>query len=142
MLTHRCSRLLQWSECDPAGIIFSPHYLRWMVEGVTEMFLSFGVDPHLLLEGNLRRGLPVLEQHLRYRKPAMLHDRIEHVIEVAKVGTKSLTFEHRMYRGETCLIEATDVRVWGVHPIANPEALRAVPIPVEILAHLVAKGDR
>jgi 4-hydroxybenzoyl-CoA thioesterase len=137
MLVYRYSRLLHWSECDPGGIIFSPNYLRWMIDGVTDMFLSFGIDPHRLLEGGLRCGLPVLEQQLRYRQAARLHDSIEHVIEVAKLGTKSLTFEHRMYRGETCLMEATDVRVWGVHPIANPEKLRALPIPEEIRAHLM-----
>jgi 4-hydroxybenzoyl-CoA thioesterase len=91
-----------------------------------------------LLEGGLRCGLPVLEQQLRYKQAAKLHDTIEHVIEVAKLGIKSLTFEHRMYRGETCLMEASDVRVWGVHPIANPENLRALPIPEEIRAHLMA----
>ena len=38
-------RRLNWSECDPGGIIFFPHYARWMVDGLNEMFLGFGVDP-------------------------------------------------------------------------------------------------
>ena len=45
-------------------------------------------------------------------------------------------YEHRMLRGDTCLMEATDIRVWGVHPIANPERLQALPIPEEVRALL------
>lgn len=136
MLTYRYSRLLHWSECDPGGIIFCPHYARWMIEGVTNMFLSVGIDPHRLLEGGLRAGLPVLEQRLRLLQPARLHDEVEHVVQVAKLGTKSLTFEHTMLRGDTRLMEGTDVRVWGVHPIAAPEQLEARPIPDEVRAIL------
>ena len=33
-------RRVNWSECDPGGIIFFPHYARWMVDGLNEMFLS------------------------------------------------------------------------------------------------------
>ena len=36
----KATRLLHWGECDPGGIIFSPNYPRWMIEGVTEMLLS------------------------------------------------------------------------------------------------------
>jgi len=136
MLTYRYTRLLHWGDCDPGGIIFSPNYARWMVEGVTNMFLSVGIDPHRLLDDGSRCGLPILEQQLRFRQPARLHDHVEHVVEVSKLGTKSMTFEHRMLRGDSCLMKATDVRVWGVHPIANPEQVRAVPIPDEVRALL------
>ena len=136
MLSHSYSRLLHWGECDPGGIIYSPNYARWMIEGVTLMLLSVGIDPHRLLEGGLRGGLPVMEQQLRFRRPARLHDQVLHHVEVAKLGTKSITFEHRMMRGDTLLMDATDVRVWGVHPVAEPEQLRALEIPQDVRAIL------
>ena len=136
MLKHSYTRLLHWGECDPGGIIFSPNYARWMIEGVERMLLSVGIEPHRMLEGGLRAGLPLMEQQLRFRRPARLHDTVEHQVEVAALGTKSLTFEHRMLRGDTLLMEATDVRVWGVHPIAQPEQLQALPIPEDVRAIL------
>jgi 4-hydroxybenzoyl-CoA thioesterase len=142
MLSYRYSRLLHWGECDPGGIIFAPNYVRWMIEGVTKMFLSVSIDPHRLLEGDLRCGLPVLEQQLRFQHPAKLHDEIEHRIRVAKVGTKSLTFEHRMLCGDTRLMEATETRVWGIHPLAHPEQLKAVAIPEEVRAILITGSGK
>lgn len=137
MLKYRYSRVLHWGECDPGGIIFSPNYARWMAEGLAQMFLSVGIDAHRL-DGDLRYGQPLLEQNLRFLQPAQLHDRIEHEIRVAKVGTKSLTFEHRFFRGTTCLMEAREIRVWGAHPLTTPERLVAVEIPADVRAILTA----
>ena len=39
-----------------------------------------------------------------------------------------------MMRGDTCLMDATDIRVWGVHPISEPEQLRALAIPEDVRA--------
>ena len=50
-------RRLNWSECDPGGIIFFPHYARWMVDGLNEMFLGFGDRPDRA-EGRERLGRP------------------------------------------------------------------------------------
>jgi len=132
VVEHRYYRLLHWGDCDPGGIIYSPNYARWLIEGVTNLFISVGVDPYQLIEGGMRVGLPVMEQRLRFLTPAVLHDQIEHRVAVAKLGTKSLTFEHRMHARGECLMEATDIRVWGVHPVARPLELAARAIPEHI----------
>jgi hypothetical protein len=54
---------------------------------------------------------------------------VEHIVQVAKVGTKSLTFEHRMQRGDICLMEATVVRVWDAYQIAEPDNLETLSLP-------------
>lgn len=132
---YRYERLLHWSECDPGGIVFSPHYTRWMIDGVNQMLLGLGIDPHAVV-GDERMGLPVLSLALEFRRPPKLHDRLVHEIRVLRLGTKSLAFGHRVYRGEECLMEAKETRVWGVHPLTDATALRAVEIPAEVRAAL------
>ena len=52
MSSYSYSRRLNWSECDPGGIVFFPNYARWAVDGLNEMFQSDGYTPnHKLADG-------------------------------------------------------------------------------------------
>ena len=141
MREFRYERLLQWSECDPAGIIFFPHYARWMVEGVNLMFLAMGIDPNEVTASGRQRGLPSRGFNMQFLAPAKLHDRLVHEIVVSRLGTKSLSFKHRFLRREECLAEAEEVRVWaesnasGLRAIAVPEPVRALLKSTEPLTH-------
>jgi 4-hydroxybenzoyl-CoA thioesterase len=136
MRTFSYKRLLQWSECDPAGIIFFPHYARWMVEGVNMLFLALGIDPTGKTEAG-QRGLPSVGFSTRFHAPAVLHDELVHEITVSKIGSKSITFDHRILRGDDCLADATETRIWAE---TSQEGLRAQPIPDELRAELESEA--
>lgn len=146
MRQFRYQRLLQWSECDPAGIIFFPHYARWMVEGVNLLFLALGVDPNGLTENGALRGLPSTGFSMQFHAPAKLHDELTHEITVARLGSKSLTFRHRFLRGTECVAEAEEVRVWaesdaaGMRAIALPDAVRASLESDALLTHPLVRS--
>ena len=129
-------RRLNWSECDPGGIIFFPHYARWMVDGLNEMFLGFGVDPTGPRGENALGGLPVLALSMKFVSAPVLHDTVTHQITVMKVGGKSMAFQHRFLRGDELLMEAEETRVWAEHPLDNPRALRTRPVPDDVRALL------
>ncbi|OEC34418.1 4-hydroxybenzoyl-CoA thioesterase/acyl-CoA thioester hydrolase [Pseudomonas cuatrocienegasensis] len=141
MREFRYERLLQWSECDPAGIIFFPHYARWMVEGVNLMFLAMGIDPNAVTENGMQGGLPSTGFSMQFLAPAKLHDQLVHEIVVSRLGSKSLSFKHRFMRAEQCLAEAEEVRVWaesdasGMRAIAVPAPVRALLESNEFLTH-------
>jgi 4-hydroxybenzoyl-CoA thioesterase len=129
-------RRLHWSECDPGGIIFFPHYARWMVDGLNEMFLSLGVDPNGPRGANARGGLPVLGLTMKFHSAPALHDPVTHQINVEKVGGKSISFRHRFLRGNELLMEADETRVWAEHPLDDPRALRTQQVPDDVRALL------
>jgi 4-hydroxybenzoyl-CoA thioesterase len=129
-------RRLNWSECDPGGIIFFPHYARWMVDGLNEMFLSLGIDPNGPRGENALGGLPVLGLAMKFLSAPALHDTVTHQITVTKVGGKSLAFRHRFLRGDELLMEAEETRVWAEHPLDNPRALRTRQVPDNVRALL------
>jgi len=122
----RYERLLHWGECDPAGLIFFPNYARWIVEGVNLLFLSGGLDPVGSVSGAVRGGLPAVACEMQFLSPAKLHDQVMHEIAVAKLGRKSITFHHRFFRGDVCLAEAKDVRVWVQEEGGE---MQSIPIP-------------
>jgi 4-hydroxybenzoyl-CoA thioesterase len=136
MRTFSYQRRLHWSECDPGGIIFFPHYARWMVDGLNEMFLSLGVDPNGSRGPSSRGGLPVLGLSMKFQSAPALHETVTHEIKVEKVGGKSLAFRHRFLRGEELLMEAEETRVWAEHALDNPRVLRTQPVPDDVRALL------
>jgi 4-hydroxybenzoyl-CoA thioesterase len=140
MYKYSYQRRLHWSECDPVGIIFFPHYARWVADGLHEMFLGLGVDPTGIYDGNIRRGLPIVSLSIKFHAAPALHEEVDHRILIQKVGTKSLSFRHEFRRGDSLLAEAEDVRVWTTHVVGQPDSLKAVPIPPEIRALLEDAG--
>lgn len=136
MRQYTYERRLNWSECDPGGIIFFPHYARWMVDGLNEMFLSFGIDPTGPRGENALGGLPVLGLSMKFVSAPALHDTVTHQITVTKVGGKSMAFQHRFLRGDELLMEAQETRVWAEHPFDNPRALRTRHVPDDVRALL------
>src|SRR3954462_2693316 len=112
-------RRLQWSECDPAGIILFPHYARWMVEGLHMLFFDIGIDPNGRIDTQHTAGLPSVGISLRFHRPARLHEIVTHEITVTKIGRSSLSV------GE-CLAEADDTRVWVSHSLTDA-SLKSVP---------------
>lgn len=135
MRTYRYQRRLHWSECDPAGIIFFPHYPRWMVEGLNELFLSLGVDPNGKVDAQTSRGIPCVGFSMKFSTPPHLHEMVTHEIAVTKLGRTSLTVRHRFLRGEDVLAEAEDTRVWASHSLSDA-GLKAEPIPDDLRAML------
>ncbi len=139
MKSFRYDRRLHWSECDPAGIIFFPHYSRWMVDGLNELFFSLGIDPNGKIDGQTSRGIPCVGFSIKFSRPPHLHEMVTHEIAVTKVGRTSFTVTHRFLRGEDVLAEAEDTRVWASHSLADA-GLKAVPIPGDLRARLEEAG--
>jgi 4-hydroxybenzoyl-CoA thioesterase len=136
MKTYTYDRLLHWSECDPAGIVFFPHYARWMVEGLNEMFLKLGVDPNGPRGESARGGLPVLGLSMKFLSAPALHETVTHRVSITKVGGTSIGVTHQFLRGEALLMEAEETRVWAEHPLNNPRELRTQPVPDTVRALL------
>lgn len=136
MRTYSCQRRLNWSECDPAGIIFVAHYVRWMVDGVMELFHTLGADPTWMVDPHTRRGLPVVALSTQFHAAPALNQIVTHEIEVVKVGVKSLKFHHRFLRDDVLLMEADETRVWTKHLLADPSQVTSEPIPDNIRALL------
>jgi 4-hydroxybenzoyl-CoA thioesterase len=137
MRTYRYKRRLHWSECDPGGIIFFPHYARWMVEGLNEMLLFLEIDPTAMLDANTRGGLPVVQLSMQFFAAPSLHAHVWHEIRVDKIGGKSLAFVHRFLLEDTLLMEAHETRVWATHGIGHAASTQAITVPDRVRALLM-----
>ena len=132
------SRRLNWSECDPGGIVFFPNYAKWAVDGLNEMLQSGGYAPNCKLPDGGTEGIPCVEFNMRFFDAPHLNAIVDHQILVRRIGKSSFTAWHLFSGDGRSYAEALDTRVWAVH---GEHGLRKSALPPEVLAILNVRKD-
>ncbi|MEW6706064.1 MAG: acyl-CoA thioesterase [Pseudomonadota bacterium] len=127
--------LVQFGDCDPAGIVFFPNFSRWMDESSLGFFMACGVPPwRELVKTRGIVGTPLLEIHTRFLRPATYGETIEVHTTVEEWSAKTFRHRHRVTRDGELLCEGTEVRAFVVRDPGNPERIKAIAVPEDIKA--------
>jgi YbgC/YbaW family acyl-CoA thioester hydrolase len=128
---------VHWNDCDPAGIVFHSHYVRWMDEGFHEMARARGIDFLALQAADPGfRGTPLVNVGCTFRSPAQYGAMLEHRIAVPVFGNgRSFRVNHFFYNDGTLVADGEQVRVWGTFG-PGKKGLLAVPVPADIAVRL------
>jgi 4-hydroxybenzoyl-CoA thioesterase len=86
----RRERLIRFSDCDPAGIVFYPQYFV-MFNGLVEDWVdAMGIGyRHLIAEQRI--GLPTVRLEADFRAVSRFGDPVMLVLAVERLGARSLT---------------------------------------------------
>jgi 4-hydroxybenzoyl-CoA thioesterase len=129
----RRERLIRFSDCDPAGIVFYPQYFV-MFNGLVEDWVNeeLGIGYHTLI-AKQGIGLPTVRLEADFRAVSRLGDRVILGLTVERLGTRSMTlglhcFDHQ---GETRM------RIQQVLVTTSLESHRAVEIPQALRAAIL-----
>lgn len=125
--------MVQFSNCDPFGIVFYPQYF-YILSEAKEDFLTHIGQPHHYYINTLRLGWPMVRLETDFKQPSRYGDQIDVDIEVFKLGSSSLGLEYTI-RGEDgaerlvtrTVIVLTDLASGRPVPIQGD--LRAVLMP-------------
>jgi 4-hydroxybenzoyl-CoA thioesterase len=79
-------------------------------------------------------GTPLLEINTRFLKAATYGEEIEVHTTVEEWAIKTFRHRHVVRRGDDILCEGTEVRAFVMRDTANPDRIRAIPIPEDIKA--------
>lgn len=126
---------VRFGDCDPAGIVYFPNFMKWMDESSLAFFMACGVPPWRELNrisGIV--GTPLLEIHTRFVNSATYGQAIEVHTTIEQWNPKTFKHRHVIRRGDTLICEATEVRAFVQRDKDDPERLRAIPIPEDIKA--------
>jgi 4-hydroxybenzoyl-CoA thioesterase len=125
---------VHFGDCDPAGIVFYPNFLRWMDAASAHFFLACGVPPWRELEKTTGIvGTPLLEVNVKFYKAATYPERVEVRTRVDEWRAKVFIQHHAIYRGDDLLCEGRETRAFVIRdPVAG--RLRSVPVPDDIRA--------
>lgn len=126
---------IQFGDCDPAGIVFFPNFLRWMDESSLAFFMACGVPPwRELVKTRGIVGTPLLEIHTKFFRSATYGETIEIHTSIEEWQAKVFKHRHVVRRGSTLICEGIEVRAFVRREAGEPERLRAIAIPEDIKA--------
>ena len=88
-------RVIRFSDCDPAGIVFYPQYFV-MFNGLVEDWFNEELEVgyrKLLIERKV--GLPTVRLEADFRAVSQMGDRVKLSLSIERLGVRSLTFNLR-----------------------------------------------
>jgi 4-hydroxybenzoyl-CoA thioesterase len=105
------TRVIRFSDCDPAGMVFYPQYFVMLNALVEDWFTqALGVNyAHLL--GQRRIGLPTVALQSEFRSPCRMGDVVELRLQLELMGSRSLTLRVDCMHGPTCCVQIRQVLV-------------------------------
>jgi 4-hydroxybenzoyl-CoA thioesterase len=124
-------RLIRFSHCDPAGIVYFVNFFD-MVGGVVEDWFREAVGlPFSEMHLQRRVGFPIVNTGCEFFRPAHLGDTLELELVIAKLGRSSIEFA---VSGSVGGEEKFRAR----HKVAlvSLDSFRALPIPDDMRAKM------
>ncbi len=133
-LVNRREVLIEWGDCDPAGIVYYPRYFVMFDNSTVALFSAAGLKKHEIVKTYDMVGFPMVDTGAKFIIPSKWGETITIESHVSDWRRSSFDIKHRVLKGDDLAIEAWETRVWvGRHP-DDPEKIKSQPIPVEVKA--------
>lgn len=112
-------------DTDAQGIVYHANYLRYFERGRCESLESLGIPMDRVAQPDCR--LVVYETRIKFRRPAILGDRLEVVTSILRASEYRLTFRQQIRRrGETEALVSGEVDVVAVDKDGTLQELPAI----------------
>jgi 4-hydroxybenzoyl-CoA thioesterase len=126
---------IMFGDCDPAGIVFFPNFLKWMDASSLNFFVQCGVPTwRELYKTTGIIGTPLLEINTRFVSPATYGQRLHIHTSIQEWRGKAFIQKHIVKRGDTLICEGTETRAFCTRHPDDPDRIKAIPVPENIKA--------
>jgi 4-hydroxybenzoyl-CoA thioesterase/acyl-CoA thioester hydrolase len=129
----RTSRLVEFHDTDMAGIMHFASFFIYMESAEHEMLRSLGLSIHSIVENELI-SFPRVTASCNYSSPARCEDILDIEVSVARIGTKSVTYDFSFTRDGLPIANGSMTAVCCQVGAGQPTVSR--PIPAEAVAKL------
>jgi 4-hydroxybenzoyl-CoA thioesterase len=128
-------RIIEWGDCDAAGIVYYPNYFRWIDGCFHALGRAAGFDQMSLGRDFGLMGTPLMESSLRFVSPGRYHDRLQIAARLTRIGGSAVTVAYALSIDGRAVADGTEARAF----VAEVDGrLRPVPIPSPIRTALEA----
>jgi len=135
-LTSRHEIIVEWGDCDPAGIVYYPSYFRWCDQATYRLFLKAGLRRDDVSSGQWREGTPLVAAECAFRRASQHGEKLVIESHVEKFGRSSFVIRH-VFRDVSGAIaaEGTETRIWAKKE-GDARSLKAIAIPADVKRRL------
>ncbi len=134
MLTTTREVTIEWGDCDPAGIVFYPRYFAMFDWSLWNHFARVGLVKHEMVRQYGIVGCPMVDTGSRFMVPSKYGDVVRIETTIPEFRRSSFRVLHRLMKGDTLAVEGTETRVWAAKDPDNPDRIKGVPIPEDVIA--------
>jgi len=135
-LTSLYEIMVEWGDCDPAGIVYYPSYFRWCDQATYRLFLKAGIARDDTRSGQWKEGTPMVAAECSFQRASQHGEKLLIESHVSRFGRSSFTINHVFRDGSGHTIaEGKETRVWA-RKDGDARSLKAVPIPDEVRKRL------
>jgi len=139
MYVNRREVTIEWGDCDPAGIVFFPNYLKYFDAATNTLLLAaLGLNKYEMIQKFGIVGIPLVDVGARFFIPSVFGEVVTVESTVAEIRRSSFRMQHRLLKGEAVAVEGFETRVWTGRDPDDPQRLKSRPIPEEVRARLQA----
>lgn len=114
MLTVVAQRLIEWGDCDPAGIVYNPNIMSFFDHGATLLYKAAGWSKEDMVRQFGIIGCPVIKNSAEYKRPIRYDEWVEVITSVREVGRTSFSLNHEINHNGTICAVGNSKRVWAV----------------------------
>lgn len=129
--TFTVQRMVRFSDCDPAGMVFYPQYFV-MLNALVEDWFTHGLQVNYAeFLGARKLGLPMASLQCDFKAPSRMGETIALALRLRKIGKRSLTLDVECTGPET-----PPVLRWRAQAVIVTTALAhdgSIPIPDDVL---------
>jgi len=139
MLTNKRNVRIVWGDCDPAGIVFYPRYFEMFDTSTTALFeRALGMTKYEFVKAYDTVGYPMVDTRARFLLPTRYGDDVVIETEITEIKRSSFSLRHRLMKDGELAVEGFETRVWVGRDPADPDRIKAKPLPEAIVAKLKA----
>lgn len=124
---------IEWGHCDPAGIVFNPRFFEWFDAATAGLFAHVGLAKPALIARFGIVGIPLVETRARFIRPSRFGDVVVIESRITEFRRSSFLVEHKLINDGKLAVEGFETRVWAGRDPADPERLKSVPIPEDLI---------
>ena len=117
-----------WGDCDDAGIVFYPHFFRWMDTAFHRWLLALGSSHRLITRQFGLIGLPIVEADAKFRSPVSYDDTLVVGVRIEQWLPRRLRVAYRGAKPDgTMVFEGHEIRAPAARDAATGR-LRGIDI--------------
>lgn len=140
MLTAFRTVLIEWGDCDPAGIVYFPRYVAWFDNCTHELFRRAGYEKYEMRRKFGMVGIPMVDIRAKFYIPSRYGEFVDIESKVTAFRRSSFDVHHRMLKGDRLAAEGFETRVWVVAHPDHPAQIKSQPVPGEIIERMQAES--
>ncbi len=129
-----CPRIVQWGECDPAGMVYTTQFLDYVMETLEAFWRDIIGYSFLRLHKELGLGSPTVSTKLDFQRALKGGDPFTVELRVEKLSRATITYEFkgRNAAGDVCFT------CTHVSCIVDEKILKSVEIPERLRSPIEA----